>query len=96
MHAMKEGKHVCVQKPLTNTLWEAQQLLLAARKKNVVTNMGNQGHTGEGLRLLKEWIQQDAIGKVKSSPQMQARIRSDVVEAATALLSGGIRHADLQ
>ena len=65
MHAIAAGKHVCVQKPLTNTLWEAQQLLLAARKKGVVTNMGNQGHTGEGLRLLKEWIQQGAIGTVK-------------------------------
>ncbi len=65
MHAMALGKHVCVQKPLTNTLWEAHQLHLAAKKKGVVTNMGNQGHTGEGLRLLKEWIQQGAIGKVK-------------------------------
>lgn len=65
MHSIALGKHVCVQKPLTNNLWEAQQLHLAAKKKGVVTNMGNQGHTGEGLRLLKEWIQQGAIGKVK-------------------------------
>ncbi len=66
MHAMGLGKHVCVQKPLTNTLWEAQQLGLAAAKKpNLVTGMGNQGHTGEGMRLCKEWIQQGAIGKVK-------------------------------
>ena len=65
MHAIALGKHVCVQKPLVNTLWEAQQLHLAARKKGVVTNMGNQGHTGEGLRVLKEWVQQGAVGKVK-------------------------------
>lgn len=65
MHAMGLGKHICVQKPLTNTLWEAQQLGLAAAKKNVVTAMGNQGHTGEGMRLCKEWVQQGAIGTVK-------------------------------
>lgn len=65
MHAIALGKHVCVQKPLVNTLWEAQQLHLAAKKKGVVTNMGNQGHTGEGIRVLKEWIEQGAIGKVK-------------------------------
>jgi predicted dehydrogenase len=65
MHAMGLGKHVCVQKPLTNTLWEAQQLGLAADKKKVVTAMGNQGHTGEGMRLLKEWVQQGAIGAIK-------------------------------
>ncbi|MGI8602278.1 MAG: Gfo/Idh/MocA family oxidoreductase [Verrucomicrobiales bacterium] len=65
MHAIALGKHVCIQKPLTNTLWEAQQLHLAAKKKGVVTQMGNQGHTGEGIRNLKEWIDQGAIGKVK-------------------------------
>ena len=65
MHAIALGKHVCVQKPLVNTLWEAQQLHLAAKKKGVVTQMGNQGHTGEGMRLIKEWIEQGAIGKVK-------------------------------
>jgi predicted dehydrogenase len=65
MHAIALGKHVCVQKPLVNTLWEAQQLQLAARKKGIVTQMGNQGHTGEGMRLIKEWIEQGAIGKVE-------------------------------
>jgi len=65
MHAISLGKHVCVQKPLVNSLWQAQEMLKAARKKRVVTNMGNQGHTGEGLRLLKEWVSQGAIGKVK-------------------------------
>lgn len=65
MHAIALGKHVCVQKPLVNSLWQARELQRAAKKKRVVTNMGNQGHTGEGLRLLKEWVRQDAIGKVQ-------------------------------
>ena len=65
MEAIKRGKHVCVQKPLVNRIWEANQLHQAAKKKGVHTNMGNQGHTGEGIRVLKEWIAAGAIGKVK-------------------------------
>ena len=65
MEAIKRGKHVIVQKPLVNRLWEADQLLLAARKKGVKTNMGNQGHTGEGIRRLKEWVEAGIVGRVK-------------------------------
>lgn len=65
MHAIALGKHVCVQKPLVNTLWEGRQLHLAATKKGVITQMGNQGHTFDDNRLLKEWIEAGAIGKVK-------------------------------
>jgi predicted dehydrogenase len=65
MLAMQMGKHVCVQKPLTNTIWEAHQLLEASRKYKVVTQMGIQGHTNEGTRLLKEWLDAGAIGAVQ-------------------------------
>ncbi len=65
MAAMQLGKHVFVQKPLTRTLWEARMLTEAARKYKVVTQMGNQGHSGEGVRLIEEWINDGAIGKVR-------------------------------
>ncbi len=65
MHAIGHGKHVCIQKPLANTLWEARQLHLAAKKKGVITQMGNQGHTYDDNRVVKEWIAAGAIGKVK-------------------------------
>ena len=65
MHAIALGKHVFIQKPLTNTLWENRQLHIAARKKGVITQMGNQGHTYEGNRVTTEWIKAGAIGKVK-------------------------------
>jgi predicted dehydrogenase len=65
MHAIALGKHVCVQKPLANTLWECRQLHLAAKKKGVITQMANQGHTSDDNRLVKEWIAGGAIGKVK-------------------------------
>lgn len=64
MAAMQLGKHVFVQKPLTRTLWEARLLTEAARKYKVVSQMGNQGHSGEGVRLIEEWIADGAIGKV--------------------------------
>ncbi len=64
MAAMQLGKHVYVQKPLTRTLYEARMLTEAAKKYKVVTQMGNQGHSGEGVRLIEEWIADGAIGKV--------------------------------
>jgi predicted dehydrogenase len=65
MAFMQLGKHVYVQKPLTRTIWEARTLTEAARKYKVATQMGNQGHSGEGVRLIEEWIADGAIGKVR-------------------------------
>jgi predicted dehydrogenase len=64
MAAMQLGKHVYIQKPLSHSVYEARMLTEAARKYNVVTQMGNQGHSGEGARLCCEWIWDDAIGDV--------------------------------
>ncbi|MBN2320661.1 MAG: Gfo/Idh/MocA family oxidoreductase [Acidobacteria bacterium] len=65
MAAMQLGKHVYVQKPLTRTISETRALVKAARKYKVITQMGNQGHSGEGVRLIEEWIADGAIGKVR-------------------------------
>lgn len=62
--AMKRGIHAFVQKPLTKTVHEARTLQKAAKKYKVITQMGNQGHAGEGNRLIKEWIEDGAIGMV--------------------------------
>ncbi len=64
MMAITMGKHVYVQKPLTHTVAEARALTEAAHAHGVVTQMGNQGHAGEGTRLLREWVQAGAIGDV--------------------------------
>jgi len=64
MTAIKLGKHVYVQKPLTHTIKEARMLAKAAKDANVVTQMGNQGHSKEGARLICEWIWDGAIGNV--------------------------------
>ncbi len=64
MAAVKLGKNVYVQKPLTETVKEARMLAKAAKEANVVTQMGNQGHSKEGARLICEWIWAGAIGNV--------------------------------
>jgi predicted dehydrogenase len=65
IRAMHAGKHVYVEKPLTRTVWEARQMTLAARKYRVATQMGNQGHSGDGIRELSEMIWAGAIGQVR-------------------------------
>lgn len=63
--AMQRGKHVFVQKPLTHDIYEARMLTEAATKYRVVTQMGNQGASGDGVRLMKEWFEADQIGDVE-------------------------------
>lgn len=65
MWAMKMGKHVFTQKPLTRTIDESRKVVEFAKKAGIATQMGNQGHANEGPRILNELIWQDAIGKVK-------------------------------
>jgi predicted dehydrogenase len=64
MAAIRAGKHVYCQKPLTHTLHECRELTRAARNAGVATQMGNQGHATEGARLTNEWIQAGIIGTV--------------------------------
>jgi len=65
MAAIKLGKHVYVQKPLTHSVFEARRLTEAVREYKVVSQMGNQGRSGEGTRRLAEWIWAGAIGDIR-------------------------------
>lgn len=62
--AMQLGKHVYTQKPLTHDIYEARILTEAAKKYKVVTQMGNQGGSGDGVRKAKEMYDTGMIGKV--------------------------------
>jgi predicted dehydrogenase len=62
--AMRQGKHVYCQKPLTRTVWEARQMRLWAKKTGVITRMGNQIHSHSVYRTAVKLIQSGAIGKV--------------------------------
>jgi predicted dehydrogenase len=65
MAAIKHGKHVYCEKPLTRTVREARELAKAAREAKVATQMGNQGMAFEGNRLINEWIADGALGPVR-------------------------------
>ena len=65
MYAIKNGKHVYCEKPLTRTVYEARAIGKAARDAKVATQMGNQGMAFEGNRLINEWIWDGAIGHVR-------------------------------
>ena len=63
--AMRAGKHVYVQKPLTWSVHEARELGRLAESTGVITQMGNQGHSGDDARLVNEWVQAGVIGVVR-------------------------------
>ncbi len=63
--ALKLGKHVYCEKPLTHSIGEARAVAEAARKAGVATQMGNQGHSGEPTRQIYELIRAGAIGPVR-------------------------------
>ena len=62
--AMQLSKHVYVQKPLTHDIYEARMLTEAAKKYKVVTQMGNQGASNDGVRQLTEWYNDGQVGDV--------------------------------
>src|SRR5690606_12977020 len=62
--AMHLGKHVYTQKPLTHDIYEARILAQAAKKYKVITQMGNQGGSGNGVRRMQEIYNTGIIGHV--------------------------------
>jgi len=62
--AMRRGKHVYCEKPLTHNLREARLVARVAKETGVATQLGNQGHSRDGIRQTCEWIWAGAIGAV--------------------------------
>ena len=65
MAAIKRGKHVYCEKPLAHSIHEIRKLMKAAREHKVVTQLGNQGHSFNDIRMFCEWIWDGAIGQVR-------------------------------
>lgn len=63
--AMRRGFHVYTQKPLTWSIAEARHLARLARETDVVTQMGNQGHSSDDARLINEYIRSGALGEIQ-------------------------------
>jgi predicted dehydrogenase len=64
MLAMRKGKHVYCQKPISHSVWEARRLAETAAQFKVQTQMGNQAHAGEPIRRGVELIRAGVIGQV--------------------------------
>ncbi len=62
--AIGHGKHVYCEKPLAHSIAEVRAMRKAAIEKKVITQVGNQGHSSESIRLFCEMIWSGAIGKV--------------------------------
>ncbi|MHC4521137.1 MAG: Gfo/Idh/MocA family protein, partial [Planctomycetota bacterium] len=63
--AIRAGKGVYCEKPLTYSVYEARKLAQAAREAKVATQMGNQGHSSDDIRRAVEWVRDVAIGKIR-------------------------------
>jgi predicted dehydrogenase len=73
IRAINYGKHVFCQKPLAHNIAECYALAKAAREKKVLTQMGNQGYCGEGIRRVAEYIAAGAIGTVTETHTLLGR-----------------------
>jgi predicted dehydrogenase len=76
IYAMKAGKHVYSEKPLTHSIEEARLVARVAKEAGVATQMGNHGRSGEGHRQTVEWIQDGAIGAVREVHSWSGSARS--------------------
>lgn len=73
MHAMRHGKHVYVEKPLAHTFQEVELLMAMAERSGVVTQMGNQGHSGNNFHQFKAWTE---AGVIKDVTRIVAHMNS--------------------
>lgn len=65
LRAMRAGKHVYCEKPLTHNIAEARLVAKVAAETKVATQLGNQGHSAPGMRQTIDWLKAGVIGPVK-------------------------------
>jgi predicted dehydrogenase len=65
--AMRAGKHVYCEKPLTHNIWEARLVAQVAKETGLATQMGNSGHSTDGIRQTIEYLRAGAIGTVREA-----------------------------
>ena len=64
MASLAAGKHVYLEKPMATTAWECRGIAAAAAERGVTTQLGLQGHSAEGLRVLREWVEAGVVGPI--------------------------------
>ncbi len=78
LRAIKMGKHVYCEKPLAHSIYEVRKLMEAARESKVTTQLGNQGHSFDSIRVFREWVQDGAIGTVREVHAMCRSVYSRI------------------
>lgn len=63
--AMQLGKHLYMQKPIAHDIYEARIMTQAAKKYRVVTQMGDQGASSDGMRIMREWFEAGVVGDIE-------------------------------
>jgi predicted dehydrogenase len=86
--AIAAGKHVFMEKPLAPTIEECRELRHAAEASRVITQFGAQGHAFEALRVLREWIDAGAVGRVSRVVTWTDRMRPQDFVAADEPMPG--------
>lgn len=64
LDAIRRGKHIYSEKPLCHSIYEVRQLRQAVHEHQVISQLGNQGHSFDHIRVFCEWIWDGAIGNV--------------------------------
>lgn len=76
--AITRNKHVYCEKPLAHTVGEVRMLMAMAKRHDVITQLGNQGHSSETIRVFKEWVQAGVLGNIREvhcwSPSLNSRM----------------------
>jgi predicted dehydrogenase len=93
--ALQAGKHVYLEKPLAPTIAECRALARAAAESKAVTQLGVQGHSFEALRVLREWIDAGAAGRITEVVLWSDRMKPRDFVRADALPAGGPAPATL-
>lgn len=62
---LQHKKHLYSEKPLCHSIYETRFITEAARKAGVITQMGNQGHSSDEIRMLCEWIEDGVVGEIR-------------------------------
>ena len=78
LRAMKMGKHVYCEKPLAHSIYEVRALMQTARQTKVTTQLGNQGHSFDSIRVFREWVEDGAVGTVREVHAMCRSVYSTV------------------
>ncbi len=76
--ACQAGKDVYVEKPVSHTIWEGQQMVAAARKHNRIVQAGTQLRTDGNLQRAFEFIQEGNLGNVKLARAIHYKQRGDI------------------